>query len=68
MDGTGIPWQRAGHTGIAGLLYVTTGVHGGHVLVGMLCILCYVVQGYSWSVYCPASTDTTHGLLSIVLY
>ena len=50
------------------MLYVTTGVHGAHVLVGMVLILAYVLQGYSWSVYCSASTDTSQGLLGIILY
>ena len=52
----------------AGLLYVTTGVHGAHVLVGMVLILLYTLQGYSWSLYSILSTDTSHGLLCIVLY
>jgi len=32
--------------GVSGLLYVTTGVHGGHVLLGMLLLLCYEVQSH----------------------
>ena len=35
--------------GVAGVFYVTTGVHGAHVLVGMLLILLYTVQVHSWS-------------------
>ena len=54
--------------GVSGLLYVTTGVHGGHVLLGMLLLLCYEVQSHTWTPYSAASTDTVHGVLSIVLY
>ena len=56
------------NTGVAGLLYGTTGVHGGHVLLGMLLILLYGVQATTYSPFTTASTDTIHGILSIVLY
>ena len=55
-------------TGVAGLLYVTTGVHGGHVLLGMLLILLYDVQGHAWTIYSSVSSDSIHGILSIVMY
>lgn len=31
-------------SGVAGMLYVTTGIHGGHVLVGMVLILLCTIQ------------------------
>ncbi len=55
-------------TGVAGLLYVTTGVHGGHVLLGMVLILIYDVQGHTYAVHTAAANDSIHGILSIVLY
>ena len=55
-------------SGVAGLLYVTTGVHGGHVLLGMLLILLYAAQAHTYATYSAAATDTVHGLLGIVLY
>ena len=54
--------------GVAGLLYVTTGVHGGHVLLGMLLILLYATQAHTYAVHSAVSTDTIHGLLGIILY
>ena len=55
-------------TGIGGMLYATTGIHGGHVLVGMLLILAYALQVHTWSTYSSTSTDSSHGVLSIMLY
>jgi len=55
-------------SGVAGLLYVTTGIHGGHVLLGMLLILMYTSQASTYTPYTAASTDTVHGILSIILY
>ena len=56
------------HTGVAGLLYVTTGIHGGHVLVGMILILLCTSQWLCVSLYSASSTDCIHGVLSVVLY
>ena len=56
------------HSGVAGLLYVTTGVHGGHVLLGMLLLLVYDLQCISLGAYSANSTDAIHGILGIVLY
>ena len=55
-------------TGVAGMLYVTTGIHGGHVLVGMILILLCTLQWHVVSLYSPSSTDCIHGVLSVVLY
>jgi len=55
-------------SGVAGLLYVTTGVHGGHVLLGMLLLLVYDLQSMTLGVYNANSTDAIHGVLGIVLY
>jgi len=55
-------------SGVAGLLYVTTGVHGGHVALGMVLILLYAIQGHTWTLHSAVSTDGIHGILSIVLY
>nr|QHQ98640.1 cytochrome c oxidase subunit 3 [Lacrimia lanifica] len=52
----------------AGLLYVTTGVHGAHVLLGMVLLLLYALQSYTWCLHSGSSTDTSHGLLSLILY
>ena len=62
------PHSVASASGVAGLLYVTTGVHGGHVLLGMVLILLYDIQSMGWGLYVPVSTDSIHGILSIVLY
>ena len=51
-----------------GLLYVTTGVHGGHVLVGMLLLLVYSLQGHAWCMYSSASTDGSHGIVGVIMY
>ena len=59
---------RGTDPGVAGLLYVTTGIHGGHVLLGMVLILLYTIQACTYTPYTAASTDTVHGILSIILY
>lgn len=34
----------AKQSGAAGVFYVVTGIHGGHVLVGLLLLLLYSIQ------------------------
>ena len=50
------------------MLYVVTGVHGAHVLLGMLLLLLYTLQAHTWPAYGGHSIDATHGVLGIVLY
>nr|QHQ98672.1 cytochrome c oxidase subunit 3 [Rhynchopus humris] len=55
-------------SGVAGVFYTTTGVHGGHVVVGMMLILLYTMQVHTWGTWGGYSLSTTHGLLGILLY
>ena len=54
--------------GVAGVFYVVTGLHGGHVLVGMLLILLYTVQAHTWHSYGAYSYDAVHGVVAVLLY
>ncbi len=50
------------------MFYVVTGVHGGHVLVGVLMLLAYDVQLHTWSAAGAYSADAVHGVVAVVLY
>nr|ATQ37471.1 cytochrome c oxidase subunit 3 [Diplonema sp. ATCC 50224] len=51
-----------------GLLYVVTGIHGAHVLVGCIAITMYMITVTHWHVYAYATCTTLHLLVGIVGY
>jgi cytochrome c oxidase subunit 3 len=55
-------------SGVAGVFYVVTGVHGGHVFVGLLLIVLYTVQLHTWHVWSAYSMDAIHGVVGVILY
>nr|QHQ98657.1 cytochrome c oxidase subunit 3 [Diplonema japonicum] len=55
-------------SGTAGVFYVITGIHGGHVLVGALLILGYTLQVHMWGAWSAYSLSSVHGVLSVILY
>nr|ATQ37457.1 cytochrome c oxidase subunit 3 [Diplonema ambulator] len=55
-------------SGAAGVFYVVTGIHGGHVLVGAVLILGYALQLHTWPAWGAYSISTVAGLLSVILY
>eukprot|EP01012_Entosiphon_sulcatum_P016747 TRINITY_DN21636_c0_g1_i1.p1 TRINITY_DN21636_c0_g1~~TRINITY_DN21636_c0_g1_i1.p1 ORF type:complete len:193 (-),score=11.35 TRINITY_DN21636_c0_g1_i1:37-615(-) len=54
--------------GPAGVFYVVTGVHGGHVLIGLLMLGMYALQLHTWHTWSGYSMDTVHGVVAITLY
>ncbi len=54
--------------GTVGLLFVVTGIHGAHVIVGCLAISFYMLNTMHWALYSYATCTTTQLLVGVVGY
>nr|QHQ98702.1 cytochrome c oxidase subunit 3 [Sulcionema specki] len=54
--------------GTAMMFYVTTGIHGTHVLIGVMLLTGYWVQLIAWGLYNNHDTMIVGGMVSIILY